>query len=47
MEVVPLLVFALSLRLGFVRCCCCSCCCSSSGSFLMIEVDFFIEAIGC
>ena len=46
MEVFPLLVLAL-VRLGFGRCCCCACCCSPSGSFLMVEVDDLVEAIGC
>ena len=47
MQVFPLLVLALDVRLGLGRCCCCSCCCSASGSFLMVEVDYLVEAIGC
>ena len=47
MEGFPLLVLALDIRLGLGRCCCCSCCCSSSGSFLMVEVNYLVEAIGC
>ena len=43
----PLLMLALDVRLGLGRCCCCSCCCSSPGSFLMVEVDYLVKAIGC
>ena len=42
MEVVPFLILALDVRLG-LGCCCCS----SPGSFLMVEVDYLVTAIGC
>ena len=39
------IILALDVRLGLGRYC--SCCCSSSGSFLMVEVDYLAETIGC
>ena len=42
MEVVPLLILALDVRLGLGRCYC-----SSPGSFLMAEANFLAKAIGC
>ena len=42
MEVVPFLILALDVRIG-LGCCCCS----SPGSFLMVEVDYLVKAIGC
>ena len=42
MEVVPFLILVLDVRFG-LGCCCCS----SPGSFLMVEVDYLVKAVGC
>ena len=42
MKVVSRLIFALYVRFGLG-----ACCCSSPGSFLMVEVDYLVKAVGC
>ena len=40
MEVVPLLILALDVRLGLG-----GCCCSSPGPFLLVEVAYLVKAL--